>query len=89
MRLLLRVLALILALGTFLWWWASGRNTGWSKHSVAVEKTDELTGITYTDYEDRYVPGVEIPGGAAAAALVLAGVSFLPRRKPASAGESA
>ncbi len=81
MKTVLRLLAVILFFGTALWWFKTGRNRGWTKNQVAVEKLDETTGIVGIDYEDRLVPGVDILGAAAAGALVLTGLSFLGRRK--------
>ena len=83
MRIVLRLLALLLLLGTSAWWVASGKNPGWTKNKVAVEKKDEITEIVFTEYEDRFVPGVDILAAAGAGALVMAGLSFLGRKKAA------
>ncbi len=80
-RSVLRLLALFLLLGTAGWWIAAGKNPGWTKNKVAVEKKDEITEIVFTEYEDRFVPGVDLLGAAGAVAVVLAGLSFLGRRK--------
>jgi hypothetical protein len=48
---------------------------------VPVEKTDELTGIAYVEYEDRFVPGMEFLGAGVAASAVLFGLSFLFRKR--------
>lgn len=82
MRPVLRIAAVLLAAATFFWWSGKGRNTGWTKDRVAVEKVDEITEITYTEYEDRFVPGVEYLAAGGAAAVLLIGLSFLRRKRP-------
>ena len=84
MRTVLRLLALLLLLGTSAWWVAAGKNPGWTKNKVAVEKKDEITEIVFTEYEDRFVPGVDILVAAGVGALAMAGLSFLGRRKAAA-----
>ena len=84
MRTVLRLLALLLFLGTAAWWIAAGKNPGWTKNKVAIEKKDEITEIVFTEYEDRFVPGVDILAAAGVGAAVLAGLSFLGRRKAAA-----
>ena len=83
MRTVLRLLALLLLLGTSAWWVTAGKNPGWTKNKVAVEKKDEITEIVFTEYEDRFVPGVDILAAAGVGALVMAGLSFLGRKKAA------
>ena len=79
-RLSLRLIAAVCMLATIAWWFAAGAHRGWSMDKVPVEQVDEITGLNYTTYEDRYVPGVEVLGsGIAFGALLLAG-TFL--RKP-------
>ncbi len=78
---ILRILAVILAVGSIGWWLAAGANRGWTKTSVAVKETDEITGITVDKYEKRFVPGIELLGTALAGAVVLAGASFLFGKK--------
>ena len=82
MRIALRSFAILLFAGTLVWWLQSGRNPGWTKDKVAVGKKDEITGIVYTEYEDRFVPGVDILAASGAAALVLGGLSLIRSRKP-------
>ena len=59
------ILGIILPLCGFVWWQSAGANTGWTKTSVAVPRIDPITEIAYTDYEDRFVPGIEFPVGFA------------------------
>ena len=81
MKTALRLLAAVIFIGTAAWWVQTGQNPGWTKNKVAVEQTDEITGIVYPEYEDRFVPGVDLLAAAGASALVLGGLSFLGRRK--------
>lgn len=85
MRTTLRLLALLLLVGTTAWWFAAGQNPGWTKNKVAVEKTDEITGIVYTEYEDRFIPGVDLLAAGGGTALFLVALSFLGRRKARAA----
>ena len=70
-------LLLVLALGM---WLAAGANRGWTKTSVPVKKTDDVTGITVDEYQRRFVPGVDFLGAAVLGAAFLAGASFLFRK---------
>lgn len=63
-------------------WMLKGAHRGWNIDKAPVEKTDEITGIAYVEYEDRFVPGIEFLGLGFAAAAVLFGVSFLFRKRP-------
>jgi hypothetical protein len=75
----LAVLVLITTVGL---WWRAGASRGWTKHSVAIEKKDEITEIVYTEYEKRWVPGVDflVGGLIASAGLGLIGW-WLGRRR--------
>jgi hypothetical protein len=80
-RAVIHLFAAIILLGTTAWWWQAGSNKGWTKTSVQVLKYDEITEISYPEYEDRFVPGMDILGGAAIAAAVLTGAGFLLRKR--------
>jgi len=80
----LRIAALLVAVGVTVFWLSSGAHTGWSMNKVPVTLTDEITGIEYTEYEDRYVPGLEILIGAWGGSVVLFGASFVGRRSQPS-----
>ncbi len=79
----LRWAALSLAALTVGAWLLSGAHPGWSRTSVPVDKTDEVTGLTYREYERRFVPGIEVLAGGLvlAAGLGLAGW-MLARSRP-------
>lgn len=54
--LLLAALCAVAVLGV---WFALGAHTGWTKTSVAIQKVDPVTEISYAEYENRFVPGVD------------------------------
>jgi hypothetical protein len=80
-RKLLRIVAAFLALVGLAVWLASGANRGWTKNRVEKRTVDEVTGIEGITYEDRFVPGVDFLGGTLVGAGLLAGVSFLIRKR--------
>jgi hypothetical protein len=77
-----RVLALLLLLATIGFWAAKGAHRGWSQHRVPVQKTDEVTGIVFTEYEARFVPGVEVLAAGLVLATAIFGATFLLRSSP-------
>jgi hypothetical protein len=76
---MLRAVAAILILAAAGIWLAAGANRGWSKTSVPVKRTDEVTGITVDDYQKRFVPGIDFLGAALLGSGILAGASLLFR----------
>lgn len=82
LRLPLRLLAFVCILATAVYWLAAGAHRGWSMDRVPVQQVDEITGLEFTTYEDRFVPGVEVLGGGIAAGLFLLVVSFVLRPRP-------
>jgi thymidine phosphorylase len=80
MKRLLRVLALVLVVAALGSWLATGANRGWTKTSVPVRQTDDVTGITVDVYQKRFVPGVEVLGATLLGAAALYGASFLCRK---------
>jgi hypothetical protein len=78
---MLRAVAAILILAAAGIWLAAGANRGWSKTSVPVKRTDEVTGITIDDYQKRFVPGIDFLGAALLGSGILAGASLLFRTK--------
>ena len=77
----LRTLAWLLLVAALALWLATGANRGWTKTSVPVKRTDEVTGLTVDDYQKRFVPGIDFLGAALLGSGVLAGASFLFRNK--------
>ena len=78
---ILRAAAVILILTSAGIWLVTGANRGWTKTSVPVKRTDEVTGITVDDYQKRFVPGIDFLGASLLGSGILAGVSFLFRTK--------
>jgi hypothetical protein len=72
-----RAVALLLFLAALVCWLAAGANRGWTKTSVPVKRTDDVTGITVDDYQKRFVPGIDFLGAALLGSGILAGASFL------------
>lgn len=88
MRTILRIAAVIIALGALAVWLGAGANRGFTKNRVPQKTVDEVTGIEAITYEDRFVPGVDFLGAAALGAGALAGSSFFFRKKPKSSENS-
>lgn len=82
--LFLRAISALLLAAVILYWIAAGAHRGWSMHQVPVQQTDEVTGINYVTYEDRYVPGIEVVAGGAVMSAFIFGLSFLFRPKQPS-----
>lgn len=81
MRRIPQTIALGLFVATIGFWAVKGAHTGWSQNRVPRSKTDEITGIVYTVYENRYVPGIDLLAGGVGLAGALLAVSFLLRPK--------
>ena len=78
----LRIIAVIIAAGSIIFWAAAGANRGWTKTSVPTKIFDQVTGIEGVSYEKHFVPGVDFLGAALIGAGVLTGASFFFRTKP-------
>ncbi len=78
----LRLLALGLTAAAVLGWLGLGANRGWTRTRVPVKIVDEVTGIEGIEYHNRFVPGVDLLGGALLVSGILAGVSTLFRNEP-------
>jgi len=73
---LLRALAALSAVAIVACWISLGTHMGWSQTRIPVERTDAVTATTFTDYEERFLPGVDflvagLLGSAAIFALTL------------------
>jgi hypothetical protein len=68
----LRRVALGLAALTVLVWLVTGAHRGWTQTSVPIEKQDEITGLTYREYQKRFRPGVDFLGAGLLVASTLA-----------------
>ena len=81
MKRILRVIALVLAIGAVAFWAAAGAKCGWTKTRVPKKVVDEVTGLEGVQWQDKFVPGVDFLGAALLGAGVLAGVSlFVPAK---------
>lgn len=70
---------LLTLVGSLGYWLAAGAHRGWSQHRVPVRQIDEVTGVAFTTYENRFVPGIEILAtGVALAAGLVAGSFVFP-----------
>lgn len=79
----LRILAALLILAALGLWLARGANRGWTKTSVPVKRTDEITGIAVDDYKKSFVPGLDFVAAAVLGSSLLAAASFLFRNPQA------
>jgi hypothetical protein len=79
-RVLLRAAGVLLALFTVCFWAAKGYHRGWTKNQVRMDQVDEVTGIVYPTYVDRFVPGIDYLGGGIFAGAVLFAATLLPAR---------
>lgn len=80
MRKLTRILAIALLAGTLLTWGLRGGRLGWSQTAIPTVKVDSITEIEFTEYESRFVPGIDFLGAGIAGAVALFCISFLIRK---------
>lgn len=81
----MRVLGLALMFSTTLWWMTTGAHRGWSMNKVPVNQVDEITGIAYVEYEERFVPGVDVLiVGTGTGGLLLLAAFFLRSKTKSS-----
>jgi hypothetical protein len=83
MRTILRLVALAIALGGLVLWLFGGPNLGWTKTSIDRIEKDPVTGLEGHFPEDRLLLGVDFLGGCLLVAGLLAGTSFLFRKREA------
>lgn len=81
MRLVLRLSALAIILVTVVLWFFGGMNLGFTQTSVPKKVKDPVTEIEVDVWENHFLPGVDFLAGGAALGLVVAGSSFLFRKK--------
>jgi hypothetical protein len=68
----LLVLTIVIDLAVIGIWFALGPHFGWSMTQVPVKKIDPVTEIEFTEYDHRFVPGVDF----LAAGLIGSGTLF-------------
>ena len=83
MKKALRILAVIILLAALGFWAAKGANRGWTINNIAHETMDPVTGLAGVTFEKGFIPGWDFLAAAALAAGVMAGASFLFRKKKA------
>ncbi len=71
----------MIALATVAFWIFGGMNRGWTKTSVPHKEKDPVTEIEVDRFEDKFVPGVDFLAAGLAASALVAGSSFLFRKK--------
>ncbi len=76
MKRILQLGAVSLAAAGLLIWASTGASRGWTKTSVEVRFTDEVTGLEGTRYQKGFYPGVDFLGATLLGAVVLGGLSF-------------
>lgn len=81
MKKTLRTLAVIIPILGISVWITQGPNLGWTKTQTEVQKVDDITGIEYSEYEDRITFGVELPVLSLGLGALLFGGSFLLKKK--------
>jgi hypothetical protein len=63
-------------------WISLGAHMGWSQTRIPVERTDAVTAITFTEYEERFLPGVDfLAAGVLGSAAIFALTLALPKPK--------
>ena len=79
---LLRALAALSAVAIVACWISLGAHMGWSQTRVPVQRTDTVTASTFTDYEERVLPGVDfLVAGLLGSAAIFALTLVMPNSK--------
>jgi hypothetical protein len=81
MKMALRIIAVVLIVGSIAFWAAAGANRGWTKTRVPKKIVDETTGLEGIQWQEKFVPGVDFLGAAFLVTGVLTGLSFVSRAK--------
>lgn len=80
---LLQIFAVLCALAVVGIWFSLGAHRGWSKNQIETKKTDPVTEIAYSEFEDGFVPGVDFLGaGLLGSGVLFAAGFFLSKLKP-------
>jgi len=82
----LRRLAVILPLAALAVWLATGASRSiFTRTSDPIKTPDPVTGLDRIEWKPAFVPGLDFLGASALTAAVLAGASFLFRKKKTGA----
>jgi hypothetical protein len=79
-RIILRIAGALIALGFFSFWAAAGANTGWTKDRIETRKTDEITGIEYSEFQEHFLPGIEFLGLGTGSGLAIIALTFFRKK---------
>jgi hypothetical protein len=72
-------LAVLSAVAIIACWLALGAHMGWSQTRVPVPKTDPVTESAFTEYEQRFLPGLDfLAAGLLGSAAIFALTVFGP-----------
>ena len=77
----MRILAVLVLLAALAFWAARGANLGWTVNNIRRETPDPVTGLSGVTYEKGFIPGLDFLAVAAFTSGLLAGASFLFRKK--------
>ncbi len=79
---LLRTLAALSVVAIIACWISLGAHMGWSQTRIPVQRSDAVTATTYTDYEERFLPGVDfLVAGLLGSAVIFALTLVMPNSK--------
>ena len=79
---LLRALAALSAVAIVACWISLGAHMGWSQTRIPVQRTDAVTATTFTDYEERFLPGLDfLVAGLLGSAAIFALPLVIPKSK--------
>ena len=79
---LLRALAALSAVAIVACWISLGAHMGWSQTRIPVQRTDAVTATTFTDYEERFLPGLDfLVAGLLGSAAIFALPLVMPKSK--------
>jgi hypothetical protein len=75
------ILAAVLAVLVVSLWFVKGANTGWTKNRVQVKTVDPITEIEQVEWQEKFLPGLDILGGGLAVAGALTVGSLFIRKQ--------
>ena len=83
--LLLRALAALSAVAVIACWISLGAHLGWSQTRIPVQRSDSVTATTFTDYEERFLPGLDfLVAGLLGSAAIFALPLVIPKSQRTS-----
>jgi LPXTG-motif cell wall-anchored protein len=81
-RRVLRILAVVVLIAAAVLWLVNGASRSlFTKTSIPVKAVDATTGLERVDWKPGFEPGIDFLVASGMAALLLAGGSFLFRKK--------